>query len=287
MFKIVHIGILIFSVFSVAAQQESPPTNSNNNMNNVPLNNEYMYNNSTEESVDTTTVEKDKVQSVKPASVQKGRKLKATATRSIEAAPVMKKEAEEAYEPEDFSSGGIAADGAVSESHDAYKSAPGYQQANYSFSYSKKQASQQPMQRTPSTEQQKEMDEAVGYFAMNAPNSFEYHYFKYTSGNYDVSQIDDLRAAQKLMPENSDVHAQFAAYNIITRKEDSASFYIEKMMNSGRLNANTLLFSVACVNGNIESCMKTINAIVQCGRGTHDKLSSHITMVDMCNTASR
>ena len=242
MLKIVHIGILIFSVFSAAAQQESPPTN--NNVNNAPLNGEYKYSNSMEEteSLDTVTVEK-KVQSVEPPSVDKGRKFKQTRTRSIESAPVMNKKSEEVTEKEVSTTGGIAADEVVAEPQSAYQSAPGYQQANYEFNYSKSQASHQPMQRTPSREQQKEMDEAVGYFATNAPNSFEYHYFKYTSGNYDVSRIENLREAQKRMPENSDVHAQLAAYNIITREEDSAGFYINKLMNSGRLNVNTLLYA--------------------------------------------
>ena len=93
-------------------------------------------------------------------------------------------------------------------------------QANYGFTNSKVQSSQQPMQRTPSAAQQQEMDEAVGYFAQNAPNSFEYHYFTYTSGNYDVTRIENLRAAEEIMPDNSDVHAQLAAYNIITRDRE-------------------------------------------------------------------
>jgi hypothetical protein len=99
------------------------------------------------------------------------------------------------------------------------------------------------MQRSPLPEHQQEMDKAVDYFETNAPNSFEYHYFKYTSGNYDVSRINHLREAEKIMPANSDVHAQLAAYNIIKRNSDSANFYVDKLVNSGRLNTNTLLYA--------------------------------------------
>ena len=43
--------------------------------------------------------------------------------------------------------------------------------------------------RSPSIQQQVQMDQAVDYFEVNAPGSFESHYFKYVAGNYDTELI--------------------------------------------------------------------------------------------------
>lgn len=115
-----------------------------------------------------------------------------------------------------------------------------HQQATYGFSYAKDQSAQQRMQRTPSPEQQQEMDDAVGYFETNAPNSFEHHYFKYVSGNYDVSLISHLRKAESIRPGNADVKVQLAAYYIIKRETDSAANYVNDIMKSGRLEQNVI-----------------------------------------------
>lgn len=263
MLRLLQICILIFSVFSVSAQQETPvPATNNTNTNSNVLLNNGSFNNTFEqeeaEMPDSTSIdlESDKVKSkeLKGTSINKERKLKKSETRSLKPAPkyrsVVTEEEMKAEDPTSIESVPVAADGAVMEDampsspgSNAYQLAPGYQEANYGFTNSKVQSSQQPMQRTPSAAQQQEMDEAVGYFAQNAPNSFEYHYFTYTSGNYDVTRIENLRAAEQIMPENSDVHAQLAAYNIITRDADSADLYIDKMLSSGRLNSNTLLYA--------------------------------------------
>ena len=114
------------------------------------------------------------------------------------------------------------------------------QQATYKFSASKGRASEQRLQRSPTLMQQMEMDQAVGTLEASAPNSFEYHYFKYVSGNYDVSLVSNLKAAEALRPNNADVHVQLAAYNIIKRNSDSAKVYVSQLIASGRLESNVL-----------------------------------------------
>lgn len=111
------------------------------------------------------------------------------------------------------------------------------------FESSKKKAAVQRTQRTPSYEQQTEMNQAVDYFQKNAPNSFEYHYFKYVSGNYDISLIDDLRKAEKIRPENADVSVQMAAYHIISNNDDSTLLYLEKLIKIGRLNPQVIKYA--------------------------------------------
>lgn len=111
------------------------------------------------------------------------------------------------------------------------------------FQYSKNQASTQRYQRSPSVNQQKAMDDAVEYFETNAPESFEYHYYKYVAGNYNTDLIDDLNEAEKLRPENSDVHVQKAAYHIIKGEDDKALEYLKKLVNENRLDKDLKYYS--------------------------------------------
>jgi len=118
-----------------------------------------------------------------------------------------------------------------------------YQQRSYGFKVSKKKSSSQRYQRSPSIEQQQSMDDAVGYFAENAPESFEYHYFKYTAGNYDVSLVKHLESAEKLRPDNADVHVQKAAYHMIKNEPAKAMTYFLKLLNSGRLEKAVVTYA--------------------------------------------
>lgn len=111
------------------------------------------------------------------------------------------------------------------------------------FSYTKNKAATQRTQRTPSSSQQQQMIDAVGYFEKNAPNSFEFHYFKYVSGNYDISEIEHLREAEQLRPNNSDVHTQMAAYNIILNEKDAALVYLEKLISSKKITPSVLSYA--------------------------------------------
>ena len=52
-----------------------------------------------------------------------------------------------------------------------------------SFLKNKKLATTQITSRTPTLEQQAEMNTAIDFYKLNAPESFEYHYFTYVAGN--------------------------------------------------------------------------------------------------------
>lgn len=90
-------------------------------------------------------------------------------------------------------------------------------------------------QRTPSVQQQQQMDDAVNQLEKLDPKSFEYHYFKYVSGNYNTGLVDHLKTAEKLRPNNADVQAQMAAYYLITEDSQKALDYLSKVYSSGRL----------------------------------------------------
>lgn len=97
--------------------------------------------------------------------------------------------------------------------------------------------------RSPSFQQQIQMDQAVDYFEVNAPGSFESHYFKYVAGNYNTDLYPDLKAAEQIRPENSDVHVQMAGYFMIEDDVDSAMIYIDKLQESNRLSENVIAYS--------------------------------------------
>ncbi len=119
----------------------------------------------------------------------------------------------------------------------------GYVNAANSFEYSKSRATEQRTQRTPSYARQAEMEEAVDYFEQNAPNSFEYNYFRYVSGNYDISREGNLAEAERLRPNNSDVHVQYAGYYVITGNQEEALAYMRMLINEGRLSHQALKYA--------------------------------------------
>jgi hypothetical protein len=113
-------------------------------------------------------------------------------------------------------------------------------QSAVSFTLSKQQSSTQRTQRSPSVAQQSQMNQVVDDLEQNAPESFEFHYFKYVAGNYNVALIEDLKKAESLRPQNSDVQIQMAAYNIIVNDQTNAQVYLEKLIKSTRLSQEVL-----------------------------------------------
>jgi len=118
------------------------------------------------------------------------------------------------------------------------------------FSSSKGQASSQRSQRSPTKDQQQQMNETVAYFESFAPESFEYHYFKYVSGNYTIGLVDHLFKAEKLKPNNADVQIQLASYYMITGDRLNSVKYLAKLKAIDRISdvalkyAKDLLLSV-------------------------------------------
>lgn len=112
-----------------------------------------------------------------------------------------------------------------------------------SFNATKVQSSTQRTQRTPTPAQQQQMNVVVDALEESAPESFEYHYYKYIAGNYNVALIDHLKKAEALKPNNSDVHIQMAAYYLITNDTKNAITYLEKLSKSSRLSKEVIEYS--------------------------------------------
>ena len=179
------------------------------------------------------------------------RKL-STAKKEVEAMPASPASMEEAekleeevldelqIEESDAAVGGSVNLNAQGSAIPAIRSSEAYSTKSKGFSSTIDRSNMQRKQRSPSFEQQVEMDAAVNYFEVNDPTSFEYNYFKYTAGNYDVSLYDNLEVAEAARPNNADVHVEMAGYYMIKEEKDSALVYLNKLVEAERLTENVV-----------------------------------------------
>jgi hypothetical protein len=111
------------------------------------------------------------------------------------------------------------------------------------FNLYKSQSQTQTQQRSPTPAQQSQMDGTVSFFETNAPQSFEYNYFKYTSGNYNTDLFSNLEEAEKLKPNNADVQVQMVAYHMIKNSTNEALVYLDKLIENKRLAASVVVYA--------------------------------------------
>lgn len=90
--------------------------------------------------------------------------------------------------------------------------------------------------RSPITSEQQRMISLVNQLEKTGKESFEYHYFKYVSGNYNFDLISHLQRAHQLKPTNTDVLVQLVAYHWILNNKSFAIQFIEQLFTSGRLD---------------------------------------------------
>jgi hypothetical protein len=97
------------------------------------------------------------------------------------------------------------------------------------FTKTKIQSSTQKTQRTPTPEMQQALDEKVDDLNEIAPNSFEYHLFNYSSGNYDVSREESLNFVYKQQPGNIEVLKLTSANAIVKGDTLNAKKYLNQL----------------------------------------------------------
>ncbi len=97
------------------------------------------------------------------------------------------------------------------------------------FTKTKIQSSTQKTQRTPTPEMQQALDEKVKDLNEIAPNSFEYHLYNYSSGNYDVSREESLNIIYNQQPGNSEVLKLTTANAIVKGDTLNAKKYLNQL----------------------------------------------------------
>lgn len=239
--------IVLLASSSIAAQQGVPANNSNvynsNSVTNSPEQFEEVEMDSVVEIINKPAADKS-IQKIERKEVDSREKSKsAKKTESLqESSPVegiQLMEESTKYELEDASPPPPPMPAPSQESSKALE----MRNVSTGFSSTSVNSDMQRTSRSPSYQQQIQMDQAVNYFQENAPTSFEYHYFKYVAGNYNVDLFPDLEAAAKIRPENADVHVQMAGYFMIKNQVDTALIYLNKLLESDRLTDNVVAYS--------------------------------------------
>ena len=118
-----------------------------------------------------------------------------------------------------------------------------------SFTKTRSSASHQSYSRSPQPAQQVQMNNVVANYKKNAPNSFEYHYFKYVSGNYNTAWYSHLQKAKKYKPNNLDVATQLAAYHFIMKQESALKTQLELLYKSGKIEKDLLTYGQHLLQG--------------------------------------
>jgi hypothetical protein len=97
--------------------------------------------------------------------------------------------------------------------------------------------------KTPSAEQNQRMNKLLKEYEKINKESFEYNYFTYFAGRHDIDNIDYLRKAEALKPQNTDVQIQLAAYYFIKDIPDSAAIYLQKLVDVQRIDSTALIYA--------------------------------------------
>ena len=184
--------------------------------------------------ISSESIQKKEIQK-KPAKGKYKASKRSKEGRSMEAEPAMENEVQEDQYLEFKDDSGYSA----IESGKAVE----MEKVSVGFSSTNISSDTQRTSRSPSFQQQIQMDQAVNYFEVNAPGSFESHYFKYVAGNYNVDLYSDLKSAEGIRPGNADVHVQMAGYYMIEDDVDSALIYTGKLRESSRLADNVVAYS--------------------------------------------
>lgn len=212
-FFLIYLILFVFGGSMLWAQSETNNTNTENS----PVQYNYNTTNSVE-SLEEVEVAPDST----AAKPKRGKKYKVGTVRKVPVSTNKK---------------------AQSSAYKGVSNSSTHSSASNLFKKVEKDSDIQRKQRTPSFGQQQQMNDIVGYFETNAPASFEYNYFKYISGNYDVSQKEYLLKAAEIRPENVDVKVQLAALYMIENKPSMALMYLDQLIDVGKLDRGVIKYS--------------------------------------------
>jgi hypothetical protein len=87
------------------------------------------------------------------------------------------------------------------------------------------------------------MNKQVNDLEQIAPNSFDYNLMYYSSGNYDVNRETELKLAEEMQPENTDV-IKFCAANAIVKGDTlEAKTYLKKLEEKQLIQPETVNYT--------------------------------------------
>lgn len=97
--------------------------------------------------------------------------------------------------------------------------------------------------KSPTYEQALKMENIVNQYENFDNQSFEFNYFNYIAGNYNVDKVDYLKKAEAIKPQNTDVQIQLSAYYFIKDIPDSSALYLQKLVDVNRIDSTALIYA--------------------------------------------
>jgi hypothetical protein len=114
---------------------------------------------------------------------------------------------------------------------------------NSRFLSIKNRVNTQGFSRSPSIEQQQEMDQIVGDLKRLAPDSYDYHFAKYLAGNHNVSNAFHLKTAGKLQPNSMDVVVQNVAFYASLLDTNELKVNLKKLIDASWISKEMLQYA--------------------------------------------
>jgi hypothetical protein len=122
------------------------------------------------------------------------------------------------------------------------------QQSFTSFQSTYRQSQSMAHRKSPTPQQQKEMDEQLVMLQLLGPDSYEYNLSYYQAGRHDVSRVEFLKKAEKAKQQSKDLAIQFAAYHSIKENAAERKKYLDMMYNGGYFNNDLLVYAEDILN---------------------------------------
>jgi hypothetical protein len=111
------------------------------------------------------------------------------------------------------------------------------------FMLNKKKSMYQNNQKNPTKEQQKSMDEAINELEILAPQSFEYHLYKYIAGNHNVNLASHLLEAKRMQAKNPELQVQLTAYYFINGDKKSLIETLKLLKENGKIESDLVRYA--------------------------------------------
>lgn len=115
-------------------------------------------------------------------------------------------------------------------------------QLNNSFNQTKRVASRQDFQRSPTIEQQVKMDEISKQMLEDNPEGMESNLNYYSAGNYSVDREVNLKKAQNLQPQNPDILKYVAANALIKDNKEEAKISLSQLNAMSTLSNESISY---------------------------------------------
>tara|TARA_Y100001978_G_C23683111_1_gene430228 strand:+ start:237 stop:1364 length:1128 start_codon:yes stop_codon:yes gene_type:complete len=128
-----------------------------------------------------------------------------------------------------------------------------YSQSKQALETETKRVKYQTNSRSPSIQSQQRMDHELELLKELDDQSFDYHLYRYLSGNYDVSKQNSLYKAIEIDSSNTSVQQLLVANSVVKGDYNEAKKYLIKLAKSGSLSQETIAYTEDVLKSSAEN----------------------------------